>query len=57
MITAMTETLITAIALLALLVGIAALVRFVRRDAFAGPGVGYTPSDELGVLAFRRRPA
>jgi hypothetical protein len=53
----MTEILITAIAIVALLVGLAALVSFARKDAFAGPGTGYQPSDELGPLAFRRRPA
>jgi hypothetical protein len=55
-ITAMTETFTTAIAIIALLVGIAALVRFARKDAFAGPGTGYQPRDEFGTLAFRRRP-
>ena len=53
----MTEILITAIAVLALLVGFAALIRFAGRDAFAGPGTGYQPSDEFGPLSFRRRPA
>lgn len=52
----MTETLITAIALITLLVGLAALVRFARKDSFAAPGTGYVPRDELGPLAFRRRP-
>jgi len=55
-ITAMTEILTTALTLLALLVGFAALIVFARRDTFAGPGTGYQPSDELGPLAFRRRP-
>ena len=53
----MTEILTTTIALIALFVGFAALVVFARRDTFAGPGTGYQPSDELGPLAFRRRPA
>jgi hypothetical protein len=52
----MTEILSTTVALLALLVGFAALVGFVRHDRFAAPGTGYRPSDELGPLAFRRRP-
>ena len=53
----MTEILITAIALMSLLVGLAALIRFARHDTFAGPGTGYRPSDELGPFGFRRRPA
>ena len=53
----MTEILITALAVLALLVGFAALVTFARHDRFAAPGTGHQPSDELGPLAFRRRPA
>lgn len=53
----MTDILINAIALVALLVGLAALIRYARGDAFAGPGTGYRPSDELGELSFRRRPA
>jgi len=52
----MTEILTTALTLLALLVAFTALIVFARRDAFAGPGTGYQPSDELGPLAFRRRP-
>jgi hypothetical protein len=56
-ITAMTDILTTAIAVVALLAGFAALILFTRRDSFAGPGTGYQPSDELGPLAFRRRPA
>lgn len=52
----MTEMLINATALLALLMGLAALVHLARKDVFAGPGTGYTPGDELGPLAFRRRP-
>lgn len=53
----MTEILTTALTLLALLVGFAALVLFARRDSFAGPGTGHQQSDELGTLTFRRRPA
>jgi hypothetical protein len=54
-ISAMTEILTTAIAIIALLVGFAALVVFSRRDAFAAPGTGYRPSDELGPFDLRRR--
>jgi hypothetical protein len=53
----MTEILTAAIAVIALLAGFAALILFARRDSFAGPGTGYLPHDELGPLAFRRRPA
>jgi hypothetical protein len=53
----MTEMLTTATAIVALLVGFAALVVFSRRDAFAAPGTGYRPSDELGTFGFRRRQA
>jgi hypothetical protein len=53
----MTEILTTATAIVALLVGFAALVVFSRRDAFAAPGTGYRPSDELGTFGFRRRQA
>jgi len=53
----MTEILTATIAVVALLAGFAALIRFARQDSFAGPGTGYQPSDELGPLAFRRRPA
>jgi hypothetical protein len=56
-ITAMTEMLVTATAVVALLVGMAALVLYVRNDSFAGPGTAYRPSDELGPLASRRREA
>jgi hypothetical protein len=52
----MTEILLTVLVLGALLTGLRALVRFARTDSFAGPGVGYQPSDELGPLAYRRRP-
>ncbi|HET6165890.1 MAG TPA: hypothetical protein VFE07_03615 [Marmoricola sp.] len=53
----MTEFLTTALALLALPAGFATLVHYARSDRFAGPGTGYRPADELGPLAFRRRPA
>ena len=53
----MTDILISALALVALLAGFVALVLFARRDSFAGPGTGHLPSDELGPLAYRRRPA
>ena len=53
----MTEFLTSVLVLLALLAGFAALIRFARADRFAGPGTGYEPADELGPLAFRRRPA
>jgi len=56
-ITAMSEILISAIAVLVLLAGVVALVRYARRDAFAAPGTGYKQYDELGALGFRRRPA
>jgi hypothetical protein len=51
-----TEILSTAIALIALFVGLAALIHFARKDAFAAPGTGYVARDELGPLSFRRRP-
>jgi hypothetical protein len=53
----MTEMIVTATAVVALLVGLAALVLYVRNDSFAGPGTAYRPSDELGPLASRRREA
>jgi hypothetical protein len=53
----MTEILTTAIAIVALLAGFAALVLFARRDSFAAPGTGYRPADELGSFGFRRRQA
>jgi hypothetical protein len=56
-ITAMTEMLTTTALLLALLLGLAALIRYARRDAFAAPGTGHRAADELGPLSFRRRPA
>ena len=53
----MTELLMTAITVTALLAGLAALVRFARNDRFAAPGTGHQPRDEFGPLCFRRRPA
>ena len=53
----MTEMLINTTAIVALLVGFAALVLLARHDAFAAPGTGYRPSDELGRFGFRRREA
>lgn len=53
----MTEMLITTTVLLALLLGIAALIRYARRDAFAGPGTGHRAADELGPFSLRRRQA
>lgn len=49
-------TLITLLALAALVLGLVALVSFARHDRLAGPTYGFTPRDELGPLAFRRRP-
>jgi hypothetical protein len=51
----MTEMLTTVTALIALLVALAALVDFARRDSFAGPGTAYRPADELGTFGFCRR--
>ncbi len=53
----MTEILMSTLVLVALLAGFVALIRFARQDNFAGPGTGNQPSDELGPLAYRRRPA
>jgi hypothetical protein len=53
----MTEILTASLVLLALAVGLVALVVFARRDAFAAPGIAHQPVDELGPLGFRRRPA
>lgn len=52
----MTEILMTVLTALVLLAGVVALALYARRDSFAGPGIGYVPSDELGTLSFRRRP-
>lgn len=56
----MTEILLQALALLAVVAGLVALVGYARHDRFAGPGTGDRRfdkhSDELGTLAFRRRP-
>jgi hypothetical protein len=56
-ITAMTEILTSVLVLVVLLAGLAALIHLARTDSFAGPGTGYRPSDELGPLTNRRRPA
>ena len=53
----MTDILIQVLAFVALAAGLVALVRFARHDSFAGPGTGHAPADELGSLAYRRRPA
>jgi hypothetical protein len=53
----MTEILSTVVVVAALIVGLGALVLFARRDAFAAPGTGHRPSDELGSFGFRRRQA
>lgn len=50
----MTEMLTTTTVLLALLLGLAALIRYARRDAFAGPGTGHRVADELGPFPLRR---
>lgn len=52
----MNEILMTALTTLVLLVGVAVLALYARGDAFAGPGTGHTPSDELGPFSLRRRP-
>lgn len=52
-----TEMLSAATAVLALVVGFAVLVLYVRNDTFAGPGTAHRPSDELGPFAARRRQA
>jgi hypothetical protein len=49
-------TFISILALVALVSGLVALIRLVRNDQLAGSGVRYVPRDELGPLAFRRRP-
>ena len=53
----MTEILMSTLVLVPLLAGFVALILYARQDSFAGPGTGYQPSDELGPLAYRRRPA
>jgi len=50
-------TFISILALTALVFGLVALISFVRHDRFAGPANRTYPRDELGTLAFRRRPA
>ena len=48
MITAMTAFLV------ALSLGLAALIHFAREDSFAGPGTSRQERDELGALSLRR---
>jgi hypothetical protein len=50
-------TFISILALAALVSGLVALIHLVRNDRLAGAGTGYVPRDELGPIAFRRRPA
>jgi hypothetical protein len=50
-------TFISILALVALVSGLVALIHFVRQDHFAGPGSRTIRHDEVGQLAFRRRPA
>lgn len=50
-------TFISILALIALVTGLVALVNFARHDRFAGPATRTHWHDELGSLAFRRRPA
>jgi hypothetical protein len=57
-ITAMTEILSDALAVVLLPGGLLALVRYARRDVFAGPGIGHDPGMEPGALdlaGLRRR--
>jgi hypothetical protein len=49
-------TFISILAIVALVSGLVALIHFVRNDGLVGNGAGYVPRDELGPLAFRRRP-
>lgn len=51
----MTDILGVAGAVLALLLTLAALVLFARGDAFAAPGTGHRPADELATTGARRR--
>jgi hypothetical protein len=56
--TAMTEILSDALAVVLLPGGLLALVRYARRDVFAGPGIGHDPGMEPGALdlaGLRRR--
>jgi len=50
-------TFISILTIAALVSGLVALINFVRHDRFAGPSNRIYPRDELGTLAFRRRPA
>ena len=56
-ITAMDALLISATFVIALVLGLAALVHFARHDCFAGPGTGHRERDELGVPTYRRTAA
>ena len=51
----MNEIITSAIAITVLVSGLVALIVFVRRDSFAGPGTGYIGSDELGAVVRGRR--
>lgn len=51
----MTENLIAIASVPALLAGLAALIRYARRDAFAGPRSRRLPHGELGTVAYGRR--
>ena len=44
----MNEILLNTLALVLLVAGFVALVRFARTDAFGGPGIGHRDSDPLG---------
>lgn len=51
----MNEILTSALALVVLVSGLVALIVFVRRDSFAGPGTGHVALDELGGVVRGRR--
>ena len=44
----MTVTLMSALTAILILAGLLVLVRFARRDTFAGPSLRHNPHDELG---------
>ena len=46
----MNEILLNTVALVLLVAGFVALVRFARTDTFAGPGLGHRDLDELNRL-------
>jgi hypothetical protein len=57
-ITAMTEIITDVLAVILLPGGLLALVRYARRDVFAGPGIGHDPRMEpeaLHLAGLRRR--